>query len=139
MTDADGNLTGMAYDGFNRLQFQYFPKTDTTQRGSYDPTDFEKYAYDLDGDRTQLTKRDHGVVNFTFDVLNRETRRTYSDTTPEVDTGYDLAGRKTSAKFTGGAGETWVWDLAGRLTSETSTDNGATRPTPTTPPATGRR
>ena len=65
------------------------------------------------------------MVNFTFDVLNREITRSYSDTTPEVDTGYDLAGRKTSAKFTNGTGETWAWDLAGRLTSETSTENGS--------------
>ena len=68
VTDANGNYAQLAYDGFDRLAQWTFPSP--TTRGQANPSDYEQYGYDADGNRTSLRKRDgrsftgHGEAGF---------------------------------------------------------------------------
>ncbi len=120
--DANGNLTSLVYDGFDRLTQQIFPST-TRGAGVSNPADYEAYGYDANGNRTSLRKRDGKTFTYDYDALNREIVK-HSPDGPQADvyTGYDLAGRKLYALYAsiGGSGITYSYDTAGRMTSETT-------------------
>jgi hypothetical protein len=61
---ANSNLTTNTYDGFDRLRQVSFPST-TRGAGASDPTDYEAYAYDANGNRLTLRRRDASVINCT--------------------------------------------------------------------------
>ena len=94
--DANGNVAGYTYDGFDRMMAWAFPSKTTTGAiasctlGSITETtdafgvlvtgpsgapvagdDCERYSYDRDGNRTKLVKRDGRVFTFSYDALNR--------------------------------------------------------------------
>ena len=106
--EAAGNLTTDLYDGFNRLAKIQFPST-TRGAGTSDPANAEA-AYDTNGNRLTLTKRDGTtVIGFADDVLNRPTAKTFAfdsagqfanvaDVANDVKValGYDSLGRSTS-------------------------------------------
>jgi len=153
LKDADGNLTTYTYDGFDRLVAWAFPsKTVTgssaactigtiaeatdgfgnTVAGPSETRtagdDCEKYAYDRNGNRAKLMKRDGNVIRYAFDALNRNTIKDIpGGTLNDVYFGYDSRGLQTFARFvsTGGAGITNVYDGFGQLQSTTN-DMGAT-------------
>lgn len=64
------------------------------------------------------------TINFTYDVLNRQTVKDIpSSTSLDVYSSYDLAGRPTSVRFASTSGDGIVmgdYDSAGRLTSQAS-------------------
>ncbi len=138
--DADGDVTHYVYDGFDRLHQTDFPSK-ALASGTYSATayeescastasvgqDFERYCYDPFGNRTTLRKRDGNLIGFSYDALNREVSKTLPSG-PAVNTAYDLLSRKLYA-HTGVAGQgvDYVWDKAGRLTSETTNQNGFSR------------
>lgn len=149
LKDANGNLTSYTYDGFDRLVAWAFPSKTVT--GSSAPCtigtiaeatdgfgnmvagpsetrttgdDCEKYAYDRDGNRAKLMKRDGNVIRYAFDALNRNTVKDIpGGTAADVYFGYDLRGLQTAALFgsTGGVGITNIYDGFGELSSTTNT------------------
>lgn len=149
VVDANGNKTKYEYDGFDRQTKWLFPSA--TQPTSYDTssqesalatsgavnsTDYEQYTYDNNGNRTGLRKRDGSALTYTYDALNRMTKKVVPERagllathTRDVFYGYDLLGRQTYARFdsTGGNGLTNVWDGLGRLTSTTQAIDGGGR------------
>ena len=130
ITDANGNLVRLSYDGFNRVSAITF--ADGTSEGS---------QYDLNGDLTIWTNRGGFGIVRCYDVLGRKlsergiTGATNAGLCPTGGTanlssrswdisdrsfGYDLAGRLASATNTLGAGpwgQDWYYDAAGRLSS----------------------
>ena len=148
LKDANGNLTTYTYDGFDRLVAWAFPSKTVT--GSSAPCtigtiaeatdgfgnavtgpsetrtagdDCEKNAYDRNGNRAKLMKRDGNVIRYAFDALNRNTIKDIpGGTLNDVYFGYDARGLQTFARFvsTSGAGITNVYDGFGQLQSTTN-------------------
>jgi YD repeat-containing protein len=124
VTDANGNYTSYAYDGFNRLTHWYFPSKTTT--GSASTTDYEEYGYDPNGTRTSLRKRDARTITYVPDSLGQIIEKR----TPQYNVFYDynLTGLELHARFSSGSGVgvTRVYDGFGRLKTETNSSSGAT-------------
>lgn len=128
LRDANDNVSTFEYDAFDRLKKLRFPVS-TKGAGQSSATDYEQYAYDANGNRTCLRKRDNQVLNYAFDNLNRETLKdggtvcgTASASADDVYSKYDLAGRPVWKRFgsVNGQGIDYGYDTAKRLTSETS-------------------
>ena len=153
LVDANGNKTTYEYDGFDRLSRWNFP--DRAGAASYNDAtpgaalssagasagprsaapDYEEYAYDANGNRTQLRKRDGTLINYSYDALNRMTRKDTPDGSHtrlpwwaerDVVYEYDLRGLQTSARWytATGAGILSEYDGFGRLTKTTDTLDG---------------
>lgn len=121
LTDANGNKTEYAYDGFDRLKRMKMP--DLVTKGIASTTDYEEYGYDAAGNRTSFRRRDGQVIGYSFNPLNRMSVKDIpGGTSEDVYYSYDKAGRMTSARFgsTGGQGIVTTYDSAGRKQTETS-------------------
>jgi RHS repeat-associated protein len=153
VTDANGNLATYTYDGFDRLVAWAFPSktvtgssaactigtiaeaTDSFGNTVTGPSetraagdDCEKYAYDRNGNRAKLMKRDGNVIRYAFDALNRNTIRDIpGGTAADVYYSYDLRGLQTFARFgsASGAGLTNNYDGFGQLGSSSNNLGGA--------------
>lgn len=134
LTDGQGNLMTMAYDGFDRQVRWTFPSP--TTKGAVNAADYEQYAYDNAGNRTSFRKRDGSVLLYTYDQLNRVIQKTVPSRaglaathTRSVFYGFDVRGLPTYARFDSASGEgvTMAYDGFGRLTSTTTTMDGVTR------------
>lgn len=111
--DANGNLAQLTYDGHDRQTRWTFPSK--TIVGQIDSTDYEEYAYDANGNRTSLRKRDGSVIAYTYDNLSRPTFKDVDSTNVrttlaathkrDVYYGYDLRGLQLSARFDSATGE----------------------------------
>ena len=132
LRDANGNLATFVYDPFDRQAAWRFPSaanglvSASCNIGTYSEVsgvsgpsetrnatdDCEKYAYDRNGNRRTLVKRDGSVLRYTYDTLNRMTVKDVP--TRDVYYAYDLRGLMLSAKF----------DSASGADSVTSTYNG---------------
>jgi RHS repeat-associated protein len=138
VTDANNNRSAYVYDGFDRLCRLYFPlatlganaantggiaESALTCSSAGASPDYEGYGYDANSNRTSLRLRSSNTINYTYDNLNRETLKDIPVTTADdVYSAYDLAGRRSYARFASaaGSGVTYAYDTAGRLTSETA-------------------
>ena len=128
VTDANGNLTHMSYDNYSRLEYWYFPDKNTVGGGGYSITDYEKYTYDNNGNRTSLRKRDGRVINYLFDDLNQVIKKDWPSTTVEdVYYDYDLRGLELHARYASdyGIGVTRVFDGFGNLKTESNNTSGS--------------
>lgn len=121
VTDANGNKAAMTYDVFGRRLMWQFPSKTTP--GTVSSTDFEQYAYDANGNRTSLRKRDGQVIAFSYDALDQVTLKDVPGTAGDVYYGYDLRGLELFARFgsSAGPGVNLVYDGFGRLASSTTT------------------
>jgi RHS repeat-associated protein len=148
--DANGNKAKLEYDGHDRQSKWVFPSTTgpgsfnnstpataLASAGSLNTADFEQYTYDLNGNRLTLRKRDASVITYTYDNLNRLTKKDLPNSRPELPSthrrdvyyGYDLRGLQTFARFnsTSGVGITYSYDGFGRPISESQNSDGVTR------------
>jgi RHS repeat-associated protein len=132
VTDANGNLATMTYDGLDRLMRWTFPSVTTP--GQINANDSESYGYDLDGNRTSLKKRDGTTISYQYDNLNRATLKSAPASATgaagyNVYYGYDLQGRQTFARFgsASGVGVTSTYDALGRRTLEATNMDGVNR------------
>ena len=136
LTDGEGNLMTMTYDGFDRQTLWTFPSPTTA--GAVNAADYEQYGYDDAGNRTSFRKRDGSVLTYIFDDLNRVIQKTVparaglaATHTRDVYYGYDIRGLPTYARFDSGSpsaeGVTMTYDGFGRLTSTTTKMDGTTR------------
>ncbi|WBY06806.1 hypothetical protein PIB19_14965 [Sphingomonas sp. 7/4-4] len=159
--DANGNKAQLTYDGFDRQTGWYFPSTTPpsafnpstvssvySTAGAVSATDFEGYAYDANGNRTSLRKRDGRALTYTYDALNRVTTKTIpnacdpsfpcaapisaplAEWVRDVYYAYDARGLQVSARYDGPAGSDAVlstYDGFGRLESSTTSMYGTSR------------
>jgi RHS repeat-associated protein len=132
--DANGNLASMSYNGHDRQTRWNFPSKTLIKTVS--ATDYEEYAYDANGNRTSLRKRDGSVITYQYDALNRNTAKIVPERaglaathTRDVYYSYDLRGLQTAARFDSitGEGITTVYDGFGRMQSSTMNMDGVTR------------
>lgn len=99
VTDANGNTARYNYDSYKRLVEWCFPSK-VKGSGTYDCTDKEEYAYDKNGNRTYLKKRDGSEIDYVYDSLNRLQKKDFRDSyMPDVYYGYDLRDLQTYARF----------------------------------------
>lgn len=127
LTTAAGPRTDYVYDGLDRLYQLQMPNPST---GLPNPSDYEQYGYDNNGN--QLTKRMRSgiTVSMTYDAINRERTRTVPDN-PNVagnyarllTSTYDLLGRKLVLDAEGQT-ISHVYDTAGRIDYVTDTYAG---------------
>ncbi|MBO9502480.1 RHS repeat-associated core domain-containing protein [Brevundimonas sp. A19_0] len=124
MTDGNGNVSEMTYDGFNRPSRLYFPNA---TGGGTSLTDYEEVTYDAYGRLATSRNRAGQVTSFTVDKLGRITLVDTPSGTADVYYRYDLLGRLTSISKTGAlpvvcnADATCLtWDALGRQTGETT-------------------
>jgi RHS repeat-associated protein len=120
VTDANGNLTTLRYDGFDRLASLLYPVLGRGQ-GVSNTQDHEDFTYDANGNRLTFRRRNGASLTYAYDALNRMTEKhLQADAAHDVYYDYDLAGRMTAARFGGPAGDGTVltYDLAGRLRSD---------------------
>lgn len=136
LTDARGYKASMTYDGYDRQVRWNFPSK--TAAGTVSTTDYEEYAYDANGNRTSLKKRDGSVLTYEYDRLNRMTLKVVpsrtglsADQTRDVYYGYDARGLQLHARFdsaaTSSEGVTTSYDGFGRMTSSALKMDGVTR------------
>jgi RHS repeat-associated protein len=145
--DANGNLTTYVYDGFGRQMAWRFPSaangavsapcnigTITEVGGISGPSeirnatdDCEKYAYDRNGNRRKLIKRDGKVISYGYDALNRMAAKGSSSMTDIAYT-YDLRGLQLTAKFaSSGEGITNSYTVFGELRDSMINIDGLSR------------
>ncbi len=132
--DANGNRSNLDYDDFDRLERLYFPNG-TLGSGVASTTDYEANDYDDNDNRISLRLRsgDADTITYQYDSLNREILKDIpGGTSADVTSRYDLAGRRTFARFstmltpssdctaTGNPGIDYCYDTVGRLQYETS-------------------
>jgi RHS repeat-associated protein len=144
VTDANGNLASLAYDGFDRVKQWTFPSK--TVAGQVNPADHESYGYDAAGNRTSLRKRDGVTIAYQYDGRNQMTVKTVPASASgaagySVHYGYDVHGRQTFARFgsVSGQGVTNAYDGFGRLSSSTTSMGGVSRTISHDYDAAGRR
>ncbi|MDZ4328212.1 MAG: RHS repeat domain-containing protein, partial [Pseudomonas sp.] len=146
VVDANGNRAELRYDGHDRQSRWVFPSK--TQPSAFDDTnamatagalnesDYEEYTYDANGNRLTQRKRDGSVLAFTYDNLNRITKKTVPERvglaathTRDVFYSYDLRGLQLQARFDSlaGAGVAYGYDGFGRAISETQNTDGVSR------------
>jgi RHS repeat-associated protein len=147
--DGNGNRALLCYDGLGRQSRWVFPSSnppaafiDTSQATALDSAgaangsctsadgDYESYAYDPAGNRTNLRKRDTRNIAYAHDALNRVTSKIYPQGGARpVHYGYDNRNLQLFARFDSATGEgvTNQYDGFGRLVSSSTNMGGTTR------------
>ncbi|MDF2176841.1 hypothetical protein P2G88_01070 [Aliiglaciecola sp. CAU 1673] len=128
--DANGNLTHYKYNNYGLLEYLHFPSKEVAGAGTYSSSDFEKYGYDLNGNRTSLRKRDGSVITYVYDNLNQQIVKDIPGSTDkDVYYDYDLRGLQLHARFgaDSGQGVVYKFDDFGRLDSVTDNSFGVSR------------
>lgn len=128
VTDANGNYTKFVYDDFDRLEYIYYPSM--TQAGVESATDYERFTYDLNGNRKTWRKRSGKTIVYEYDALNRMWLKNIPDTTTkDVYFQYELNGVSTSATFgsLAGQGVKNKYNGFGDLLSSSNTTGGSNR------------
>jgi RHS repeat-associated protein len=132
VTDANGNKSGMTYDGHDRQATWVFPSK--TVAGQTNAGDYEEYGYDGNGNRTSVRRRDGTTISYVYDALNQLTSKTVPTSVTgaagySVYAGYDLRGLQTYVRFgsTTGSGITNVYDGFGQLATTTTNMDGTAR------------
>ena len=86
LTDANNHATIFAYDGYDRLATTTYPDTST-----------EQLTYDADSNVVSLVTRRGDTISFTYDTLNRLSKKEPPSPTATVNYSYDLNNRLISA------------------------------------------
>ena len=133
--DANGNKARLEYDGYDRQSYWYFPSK-IKSSFSHSTTDFEKYGYDLNDNRTSYRRRDGVTLTYQYDNLDRMISKTVpersglaSTHTQDVFYGYDNRGLSLHSRFGSqtGQGITQTYDALGRMKTSTINLDGVSR------------
>lgn len=111
-TVGDQTVTSQAYDRFDRL---------IRREDSFDKV--TNYAYDDNGNRTQLVDPDQNVTRYTFDKLNRVSTVTNLQGTTKYS--YDKSGLRLKVTYPGNAVMAYQYDDVGRTDTITHSQNSA--------------
>lgn len=122
--DANRNRSDYTYDTYDRLSQLNFPATVLGSEAA-NPSDYEAYSYDANGNITSRRLRSGDTIAFTYDALNRETIKapSTSTTADDVFSAYDNLGRRLSARFNSTSSSdavVWTWDALGRQLTEST-------------------
>jgi RHS repeat-associated protein len=124
--DANGNRSDFSYDGFDRLSKQTYPSPISGSL-AINPSDYELYDYDSNGNRVSTRLRSGEYIGTTYDAVNRPILRDYpAGPVSDEYLAYDLLGRLVSI----GEGQlsntviSYTYDAWGRQVTEAS--NGRT-------------
>jgi RHS repeat-associated protein len=136
ISDANGNLTSLYYDGLDRLSETQFPSKTLTNPPSSSATDFEQYTYDADNNRKTLLTRDSQTITYSYDGLDRLTQKQWPNG-QTINYGYDLQNHRLYANIgsaggqalsedcgTAGQGVADCYDGFGNMSSETTNPAG---------------
>lgn len=98
-TDANGNVTELHYDAFNRLERRVYP--DKSTKGQINESDYNQYGYDNNGNMNYERKRNGKEINYVYDNNNRQILKDLVDNTYGADTQlqYDLRGLTLATRF----------------------------------------
>lgn len=147
ITDANDNTAKLAYDGYDRLTHWYFPSK-TKGALSESTTDYEKYGYDGNDNRTSWRKRDGNTLTFGYDSLNRMAWKKVPASsgiaavhTQDVYYGYDNRGLELYARYGSSTGEgiSTTYDIFGNALTSTINLNSISRTLTSTYSKTGFR
>lgn len=118
--DGNGNLTQNSYDGFNRLIQTNYPSI-SVGSSSINTSDYEAYAYDGNGNRLSMRRRDGAVIGYAYDALNRLTSKTVPGLAT-VYTSFDLVNRPLSVTYSSntGPGIHYGYDALNRVLVESN-------------------
>jgi RHS repeat-associated protein len=121
LTDGQGNVSVMEYNGFNRPSKLRYPNA---TGGGTSTTDYEQVNYDAYGRVSGARNRAGDTTYFGYDLLNRTIAVNAPGSTPDISSAYDNLGRMT---VTGNGTITVVtgWDALSRPVSEASSAIGA--------------
>jgi RHS repeat-associated protein len=119
LEDAGGNITGYAYDGFDRLRRIYFPSAG----GGTSTTDYEQFTYDDASNVVEQRRRDGATLTYAYDDLNRVISVTPSANGASITYEYDNFSRLVEAA-TSGRTLSYSYDQLSRLLSETQSPLG---------------
>ncbi len=115
LTDGKGNVSTIAYDGFDRQYRMYYPNA---SGGGTSGSDYEEYGYNASGNVVSQRNRAGEVISAAYDALGRQISLGGSSIADRT-LSYDLLNRPIGSAFTsGGAGSTLYWDALGRQTGE---------------------
>lgn len=118
VTDAKGNVTSFAYDGFDRLSRTCFQVASSAACAGA-PADYEQFAYDPNGNVTSRRLRDGSSIGFAYDSLNRVIAKTLPSPDFSVNYAHDLQGHTTQISRPGdGITINFGYDALGRMTSD---------------------
>lgn len=124
-TDATGNVTSYAYDGFDRLVQTTYPSP--TSIGSSNPADYAQLTLDANGNVTQRRLRDGNSISYVYDALNRVTNVNVphiASTDLNLSYGYDLLGHVITTSNEWGVQDNASYDALGRIVTESNTWTG---------------
>ncbi|MDO8336419.1 MAG: RHS repeat-associated core domain-containing protein, partial [Candidatus Saccharibacteria bacterium] len=130
-SDANGNLTRLEYDAFDRLQYRYYPSKTTP--GIYNNLDYNEYGYDANNNMVMERKRSGiigEVINYTYDNNNRLIVKNYANATySDIYYNYDLRGVTLHSRYGSdtGAGVINKIDGFGQVVETTTTMGGHSR------------
>jgi len=116
ITDGNGNQASYTYTKLDRVA------TTSYKNSSGGDTSSLTYTYDDDGNVLSVADSTAGTTAFTYDTLNRQTKKTLPDTTT-ITYSYDATNNLTSLTDTGGT-VTYGYDNLNTMTSLTQ-PNGA--------------
>jgi RHS repeat-associated protein len=110
ITDANNNLTGNTYDGFDRPYITTYPDSTT-----------EQFQYDANNNVTQKTTRSGHSIGFSYDALNRvQTKTPQGEAAGTVTYGFDYSSRILQASDGSNSTPYQIgYDTAGRANSFT--------------------
>jgi RHS repeat-associated protein len=120
--DANGNRSDFSYDGFDNIEYLYFPSA-TLGANVANYSDYEWYTYDENDNRKTIRRRSGETITSWFDALNREWWKDVpGGSSDDVYTGYDLLGRKRWIRHqsASGAGLDYIYDAWGGVRFETA-------------------
>lgn len=121
LTDANGNVSALQYDGFDRPFRIFYPNA---TGGGVNTTDYTETLYDSGSNVVSSRTRSGQVFTATYDALNRPMVVTAPDPIPgqapadSVAYTYDNLGRPLSASVPGGPVTLMTWDALGRQLSD---------------------
>lgn len=92
--DAENNRTDYSYDGFDRLVKTEYPSA-TKGANAANASDYEQLGYDANSNVTSRRLRDATSITYSYDNLNRLTKKDLPGTEPDITYAYDLLNRAT--------------------------------------------
>ncbi|WP_298095799.1 RHS repeat-associated core domain-containing protein [Brevundimonas sp.] len=124
LTDGNGNVSIMEYDGFDRLAQLRYPNA---TGGGTSTTDYEQYTFDDYGRLSSSRNRAGQTTSYTWDLLGRLRIIDAPSGTDDFEYRYDLLNRKTSVStdveilpiVCSATTTCLAWDALSRQTSQT--------------------